>query len=253
MATLRTAIYLAAFIVLVALPGPVALAQPPRALHVDLTEKSIDITTGFDGARLTVYGTRKEPGDIAIAVRGPAESMVVRRKQNTFGVWMNRQSVVFDAVPSYYDIALSRTESDIAPLDTRHRYDIGVDAMQFDTREEIAPQTRDSFREALIRNRQAAGLLPLEPKSVNFISSEFFRADFYFPSNVPTGIYRVRAFLIRDGEIVESNETEIKVAQNGFSASVFLFAKTQSLAYGVICVMVALFFGWGAYAVMRRE
>jgi len=234
------------------LPGP-AKAQSGNLLSVDLAEERIDITTGFNGAELIVYGTRKQQGDIAITVSGPTENMVVRRKEQTLGIWMNRKALRFENIPSYYDLALTRKESDIAPNEILLRHDIGLDALHFDTREDAESSMVDTFREALIRNRQGQGLFPLEPKPVRFIDNDFFRANFYLPANVPTGIYRVRTFLIQDGNILDSQENEIKVAQTGFSAEIFLFARKHALAYGVIGVMMALFFGWGAYVLLRRE
>lgn len=229
-------------------------AQVPEALSIDLAEeKTIDITTGFDGARLVVYGTRTDPGDIVVTVRGPTETMVVRRKESLLGIWMNRTSVRLDGVPSYYDLALTRPENDIASADTRHRQDIGLDALHFETLDNVDAAVTDTFREALIRNRQSQGLFPLEPKSIFFINDNFFRVPFYLPSNVPTGIYKVKALLIRDGTVLATQERTVKVAQKGFSARVYIFAQTQPFAYGVLAVMIALFFGWGAYIVLRRE
>lgn len=242
----------ACLFVLMLWSGPV-MAQPPDLLSVDLAEKSIDISTGFNGAQLVIYGTRKQQGDIAITVSGPTETMMVRRREQILGIWMNRKSLRFENVPSYYDLALTRKESDIAAMDTLLRYDIGLDALQFETRENADPSRVDTFREALIRNRQGQGLFPLEPRPIKFIDNNFFRAAFYLPANVPTGIYRVRTFLIEDGQVLDSKENEIKVAQTGLSAEIFLFARRQSLAYGVIAVLMALFFGWGAYVLLRRE
>jgi uncharacterized protein (TIGR02186 family) len=233
--------------------APGARAQSPRLLSVDLAEKSIDITTGFDGARLILYGTAREPGDIAVTVQGPSTSLVVRRKDRVLGIWMNRESVKFENVPIYYDLALSRTERDIGSYDMMHRNDIGLDALHFETNDNIDPATVDIFREALIRNRQAQGLFPLEPKPITFLDDHFFRASFYLPSNVPTGLYRVRTFLIRSGEVIDRHVTEIRVAQTGASAEIYLFAQNQSLAYGVIAVLMALLFGWGAHIILRRE
>ncbi len=237
---------------LVVLSGP-ALAQPQNLLGVDLAAERIDITTGFNGAQLIVYGTRKHPGDIVVTVTGPEESMMVRRKEQILGIWMNKKSLKFENVPSYYDLASTRKESDIAPMDTLLRHDIGIDALQFETRENADPSMVYTFREALIRNRQGQGLLPLEPKQIKYIDSDFFRAAFYLPANVPTGIYKVKTFLIHNGDVMDSRQNEIKVAQTGFSAEIFLFSRRHSLAYGAIAVLMALFFGWSAHALLRRE
>ena len=232
---------------------PYANAQPPGMLNIDLAEKSIDITTGFDGARIIVYGIRKQQGEIAVIIRGPEQNMVVRRKARLLGIWMNNKSVSFNDVPGYYDLALSLPARDIAPFALLHRNNIGLDALDFQTDDSEDAELVSSFREALIRNQQGKGLFPLEAKPVEFIDDNFFKVYFDLTSNVPAGIYRVDAFLIRDESIVDVKTVELKVAQNGFSAEIFLFAHNQSLVYAVLAVLMALFFGWGAYTLLRRE
>src|SRR5690606_21979933 len=97
------------------------LAQSARLLTVDLAQKRIDITTGFHGADLAIYGVKKAPGEIAVVIRGPSQSMVVRGKSRVLGVWMNSRSLEFTNVPVYYDLALSVPEDRIAPFEMRHR------------------------------------------------------------------------------------------------------------------------------------
>lgn len=230
-----------------------AMAQSDRLLNIDPATKTIDITTGFDGSSLVVYGIRRTQGDVAIVIRGPAQSVIVRRKAQVLGIWMNRASMVFDNVPSYYDFALSRTERDLAPFDILRRNDIGLDALDLIPDDGRDPEKTGTFREALIRNQQERGLFPLEPKPVTFIDRNFFKASFYLPANVPTGLYQIQTYLVDGGTIVETQSTELKVGQTGFSANIYLFAQLNGLAYGFVAVLMALVFGWGANAILRRD
>lgn len=233
--------------------SPMAMAQPAANLNIDLSERSIDITTGFNGAKIVVYGTRRGEGDVAMVIRGPEQSIVVRRKSRVLGVWMNSQSMRFNDVPGYYALALSRPAESIAPLSVLRRYNIGIDAMEFDAADSSDAGTTGTFREALIRTQQMKGLFPMEPGAVNFVDKDFFKVTFKLPANVPAGIYRVDAFVLRDGVVTDTRSAELKVAQNGFSAEIFLFAHNQSFAYAVIAILMALFFGWGAHTLLRRD
>lgn len=230
-----------------------AKAQSPHLLTVDLAQKRIDITTGFHGAELSVYGVKKDKGDIAITVVGPSQSMVVRRKSRVLGVWMNSSTFQFDNVPVYYDLALSRPENLIAPYETRHHNDIGIDSLSLEPRDDRDEAVTDTFREALVRNRQGQKLFPAEPEKVAFLEEDFFHTSFYLPANVPTGVYTVHAYLIRDGEVIDAVSTELKVAQTGVSANIYLFAVNDGLAYGLVSVLLALLFGWGAQMILRRD
>jgi uncharacterized protein (TIGR02186 family) len=240
-------------LVLFALFAPAAMAQPSANLNIDLSERSIDITTGFNGAKIVVYGTRRGEGDIAMIIRGPEQSIVVRRKSRVLGVWMNSQSLRFNDVPGFYALALSRPAESVAPLSVLRRYNIGLDALVFETDDGNDAEKIDTFREALIRTQQMKGLFPMEPGPVNFVDNDFFKVEFKLPANVPAGIYRVDTFILRDGVVTDTRSAELKVAQNGFSAEIFLFAHNQSLAYAVIAILMALFFGWGAHSLLRRD
>jgi uncharacterized protein (TIGR02186 family) len=213
----------------------------------------VDITTGFDGADLVVFGTQRAKGDVALVLRGPAQRMTVRRKVRVLGIWANKPGVTFDNVPSFYDFAMNRAERDIAPADVLRRHDIGLNSFDFEPlREEDADRVA-RYREAMIRNQQARGLFPLEPKKIDYVGRDFFRVTFHVPSHVPTGSYVLEAFLIDNGQVIERQRVDMKVAQTGTSAQIYLFAQYQPFIYGLAAVLMALFFGWGAQAVLRRD
>lgn len=251
------ALALAAFLVLPPLaaaqePSPQSQQQGP-ALAIGLADSRVAITTGFNGARLTLFGVKNEPGELAVVVRGPERDMVVRHKDKVMGVWMNRESVRFRGVPSYYDFAVGGSENDLAPADVRRQLGIGLDGLSIAPVGRGEAETAGRFREALIRNKQAQGLFPLSPENITFLSGDFFRASFDMPSAVPMGEYDVQAFLFRDGRLVARRDTTLRVTQVGIGARLFLFAYNQGLAYGLCAVLFALGAGWAAWVFMRRE
>lgn len=234
------------------LPAVARAAETPP-VTVDLAEDHIDITTGFTGSRVVLFGVREDPGDIAVTISGPARKMVVRRKEQTLGLWMNRGAVQFLSVPVYYDYALSRPENALAPPEELRRNAIGLDALDFDPVWEDDPAESARFKEGLIRTRQAQGLYPLEPKPVEFIGDRLFRVTLTLPANVPTGEYTIKTFLARNGKIEQTGTTALTVEQVGFSAEVFNFAWAHGFAYGVCAVIFAALAGWSAHAFLRRD
>jgi uncharacterized protein (TIGR02186 family) len=214
-------------------------------LTIDLAEDHVDITTGFDGANLVLYGTKDRAGDVAIVVRGPERSITVRKKSAVAGMWVNREWINFRDVPVYYDYALSRPETEISKSPVLVREGIGLSGMKFipsgvkDDDERIG-----SFHEGLIRNKQKEGLFPLYPKKIEFLNDNFFKTTLYVPSNVPKGRYEIETFLFQDGRVVDSSITTLKVGQIGMSASLYDLAYNHSFAYGLTCIFIAAFAGW---------
>ncbi len=224
-----------------------------RSLAINLAADHVDINLGFNGADLTMFGVKNQPGQLAVIVRGPEQATVVRRKSRALGIWMNTYSVEFLNVPVYYDLAISVPESELAPPDVLRKYNIGLNALDIRVEKNEDERTLDSFREALIRNLQEGGHFPLSPKPVTFISDDFFRVDFHVPADVPTGSYLVETILFQEGKVVDRRETRLRVAQVGFSADVHNFAYQRSLLYGLLAVGLALISGVSGHFFFRRS
>jgi len=222
-------------------------------LTIDLARDHVDITLGFNGAQLVLFGTKKREGDVAVVIRGPEVPAVVRRKDQVVGVWMNTKSVTFRNVPVYYDVALSRKEEDIGAAQTLKDNKIGLNTLDFRPDSSADTELVGAFQEALIRSRQVQGYFPLESKRINFLSGEFFRADFTVPPSVPAGDYIVQTYLIQNGEVEDMRETSLRIAQVGFNAKVFGFSRQHSFIYGLVAIFIAVTAGWGSYAFLRRD
>ncbi len=245
-------------VLMVLLSAPV-MAQ--SAVTVDLAQESIDITTGFNGADLKLFGVRDAPGRIAVVITGPQREMVVRRKQRIFGVWANLSGIKFDNVPVYYDFALEQVDGDEESEDVEARAalnivlaqsGIGLEALHFETEENVGPDDLKVFQGALIRNKQAEGRFPEAAADITFMSDTFFKTSFYIPADVPTGEYQIKTYLIGKTSVKDVSTTNVRVGQVGFSAEIYGFAKENGLWYGLVCVMFAIFMGWLSDFIRRR-
>src|SRR3546814_9085603 len=84
------------------------------------------------------------------------------------------------------------------------RYRLGRDVLAARPDETGADGARvAAFREALIRNKQAADLYASEVWPVTFIGDRLFRTTIPFPANVPTGRYNVEVYNVSDDRIQE--------------------------------------------------
>lgn len=243
-------VFLVVFVFMAVKP---AYAVDSDLLTIGLADDSVQITTGFNGSRLTIFGMKREIGDVAIVVRGPERRITVRRKGQSFGMWRNVDDIRFRNVPSYYDFAVSGVERDIAPAILRNEYGIGVDSLRFDALGRRSEGEVKTFREALIRNKQVSGHFAVEPERVVFLSDKFFRVDFDIPANVPTGLYKITTYLLQEGRVVGQRQTDLRIGQVGTSARIYRFAHNDSMIYGIAAVLMALLAGWLADLFFRKE
>lgn len=235
-----------------------ALGFSPRAvwsqdLVVDLTKNVVEVTTGFTGSDLMLYGAKSGSGDVVVVVRGPLQRAVVRRKVNVAGIWVNDDNVTFEAVPAYYAVASNRPLEEIIDEYERDIHQIGAGHLELEPVAVDAPFSEIKFfREALIRARAREKLYTITENDLIFLSKDMFRTEFRFPANVATGTFSVDVFLVRDGVIEEAATKLLNVRKFGLGAFVYDMAHRQSWLYGALAVMIACFAGWAANAVFRR-
>jgi uncharacterized protein (TIGR02186 family) len=229
-----------------------AVRAEAQTLSADLSSHVIGITTGFVGANLVLFGSTDKPGDIAIIVRGPPTDMIVRRKENILGVWINGSSAVFHDAPSFYAVAATQRLKDIASPENLARHAIGLENVKLQPIEPASEQELAEFRAALINAQERVDLYRDSVAPVTFLGEHLFRADMFFPANVPTGNYSVEVLLLSGGEVVSAQTTPLIISRIGFSNGVFVVAHRHAALYGTGALIFAIAAGWAAGAIFRR-
>jgi uncharacterized protein (TIGR02186 family) len=223
-----------------------------QTLTADLSSHVIGITTGFVGANLVLFGSTDKAGDIAVIVRGPPTEMTVRRKENILGVWINGSSAVFRDAPSFYAVAATKPLKDIATPENLTRHSIGLENVKLLPSKTIPEPRLSEFHAALLKNQENVDLYRDGVAPVTFLGEHLFRADMFFPANVPTGSYSVEVLLLSGGEVVSAQTTPLIVSRIGFSNGVFVVAHRHAALYGAGALAFAIFAGWAAGAMFRR-
>jgi len=234
--------------------APAAMAPPAQAQQIiaDLSRHLVAITTGFAGAEVLLFGAVDGDGDVIVTVRGPEGDVVVRRKSQVNGMWINTQSVTFGAVPGYYAVAANKPIEEIITGPVAEREQIGAPRLRFEPERNIPPDTIALFRRALLRNMERDGLYQPRTAAVRFLGQRLFRADIVFPANVPTGLYLVNVYLVKGGQVVSATTTPLSVSKIGLSAEIYDFAQNSAITYGFIAVAFAGVAGWAASRVFQR-
>ena len=65
-------------------------------------------------------------------------------------------------------------------------------------------------------------------------------------------MYNVKILHYRKGKLISQEESKIKIDKTGISANIYNVAQNFSAIYGIIAVIVALFFGWFTNFIFRR-
>jgi len=234
-----------------------ATAQAQR-LVADVSREIVELRYDFAGTELLLFGAvkgsvgRGEQLDIVASIMGPLEPVVVRRKTQVAGLWLNTDSLRIRAAPGFYALATSRPLDELTSADVLARLGLGPAHMSIDIGEGRSASDRAQFRDGFFRRMQNAGLYRVYPEGLRIAEDTLFRATIELPANVPAGIFEAQVYLFVDGRLSDRRKLEINVDKTGFERSLFNFAHSYPFLYGLSAVIVALVAGWVAGFAARR-
>ena len=246
-----------------ALLSPLLLAQTKPVLVPDVSQRDIEIAYSFTGADLLLFGAILYPGgrvpgsrnapDVAVVVRGPTQSILVREKDKIAGIWVNAARLRYRSAPSFYAIASSRPIRRLVDERTRAIYELGIDSLQLSPASSAPSDEQNRFQRGLVELKHRAGLYYEAPRVVGIADGVLYRARVRIPARVPVGRFTAETFLIRDGRVLAVATRGIDIRKSGFERLVARAADRFSLAYGLAAVALAVLLGWAAGWIAGRR
>lgn len=240
-------------------------ATPARAEKVilALSDQMVKISSSFTGTGITIFGaierdeetvSRRSTYDIVVVMRGPAETLVTRRKERLAGIWLNREARTFVDMPSFYALSATRPLFEVTTPQLLKRFQLGVDNLAFGRPEDEAPAADDAaFQQAFLRLKERASLYREEPFAVTFPGQSVFQTMIEVPANVPVGVYQVSAYLFSDSALIATGNAAVGISKTGFEQFSFDLAHENGFLYGLVCLALALTTGWLAGVLFRRD
>ncbi len=216
-------------------------------LAVAIASNHIDVTVGFNGSSIEVFGDRRDKNaDIAIVVEGPRKDVTIWQKAKVLGTWVNRYYANFKGIPVYYNYAISNKKPDKALKDVMNKNSIGHEGIFLRSNSEELKKIKniEVFKNALLQKNYDLGVFFEKPAEVKFLNDNFFRVSFKVPPSAPTGEYKISSFLIKKGKVIEHNTEILKVEQVGLNSFIYDAAHEYSFVYAITCIFLALFSGW---------
>ena len=225
-----------------------------RPLIADSFPRKINIDHSFKGMNILVYGARNGVGNIIIIVRGPENNYILRKKGKLAGIWTNMEEVDLKGFDNFYSVAAA---TDIENLDDNNLFkslEVGKSNLQIVVEsDELSEQEKKQFQKASLKLMKEKGLYSSQTTEINFWGETLFRAFIRFPENINRGVYNIDVYLFNDGFLSSFQSLPIIVEKVGFEAFIHDLAHSNSLIYGLLCVLVAIAFGWGVGAIFARN
>jgi uncharacterized protein (TIGR02186 family) len=236
-----------------------------EAVQADVSARNVAVTSSFNGIEIVIFGAvdnSQQPSaesgyyDVMIVVEGVPGRIVVRRKNNVAGLWLNTSSATFDVVPSYYAIASTRPIDEITTEEFRASHGVGFQHLRFmpafGQTQALSTEDLKEFRQAIVRLKEKQGLYIQDNYRVAFIGKSLFRATIELPANVTVGPFETRVYLFREEKLLSQYTVRLNLEREGLERYLHRFAFGYPTLYGLMTVAIALAAGLIASTVFRR-
>jgi len=247
-------------VLLVALAALAAAPAHAERLVASLSSHVVQITSNFNGVELVLFGIvegddagdpPREGYDIVATVTGPRETLVTRRKDRMFGIWVNAEARTFANVPSYVSVMANRPLNTIAAAVTLVREHVGVAYAALPS--DRAAVGDEPFADALIRIKGEHGLYSETDNAVTFLTPTLYRASIVLPAEAQTGTYEVVVKLFADGAMIARADSAFEIDTVGFERFIAFAAVDHGILYGLATAFMAVMTGWLASIIFRRD
>jgi len=228
------------------------------SLVADLSTRSIGINTGFTGAEIFVFGSfeGENDDDLVVLVEGPKTETTLYKKEYTSGIWINKDSVKFIDLPSFYLINVSDEKVKSEYKNVFIKNHIGFENLNLNTSKKLNKTQESIWKQALERtmknNEMWVANYNNDQNLIEIIENKLFRAPLTLPSTVLPGDYEIKVYHLRNGEIHSQKSTSMKVRKIGFEAKIYNFAHNYSILYGIFAIIMAVAAGYIAAFSFRR-
>ncbi len=245
---------------LLALLMLIAVPADAETLISTVSNQQVLITSSFDGAMLSLFGSIEPdapdaeavgPYNVIVVIIGPLQDRVARLKTSNFGIWSNTDQVTFEHFPSFYAVISSGKLDTIATPQVLEQYTVLPEDQARATAQATGLKA-ERFSLELVRMMTNEGHFVVQEDGVRFLSNNAYAVNLQLPSDVVNGRFLVRTLVLENQSVVAERTESFSVRKSGFENYVFVASRQQPLFYGIVCVLLALGTGWLAGVVFKR-
>lgn len=215
----------------------------------------IEIGAFYDGTNIHAKGTVPQGSDVVIRISGHPEDLALKKKGKVMGVlWMNVSDLTFHHAPSVYMLYTS-------PGAKQYMEDPGLPFTfaALKDRVEISPKGEDSdflFKEFL-KLKEEEHVYALNESAVQFVKDTDqgteFKATLAIPPKMKKGDYEVDVYAVKDGNLLGSASTDLKIRYVGFPGLLDNLAFNHALVYGILATLIAIAAGLFIGAIFKDK
>ncbi|HHW44595.1 hypothetical protein GFC01_09440 [Desulfofundulus thermobenzoicus] len=230
------------------LPGaPLALAQ---SLTVNTNPSTVEVGLNFAGETVKISGQVPEGSRVFIKVLSPERTVGLSKKGKKGGIfYMTVETVNVKGMPGMYKVLGSDRITSLTPelqramgIDSEYSY-IRGNAQVVRKHDEksvvLPPAEAKEYLDGLVRLNTQRGLYSMSENAV-MVRGNQYEATLAIPPEVPRGDSQITVYAVKDGRVVATASRVLPVVNVGLVRSLGGMAQVNAVAYGVLCIAVAL-------------
>jgi hypothetical protein len=229
-------------------------AEGSAALRVRVFPHDVQISSGYNGAHLFLFGVTPPETDAVLRVTGPVPKVTMNRYGRILGlIWMPVERFEVLGLPSFYAVLSSRSLDDLLSVEDQRR--LMLDPKGIGLRQRVTLRSLPSGEEISgdLFATYFQEVFDLELSESRFLWAEKgvtvagpdFEAVLDLPSGAVPGTYDVQVLAIRDKKVVATNRTTLLVHKVGLVNTLAVQAVKQPALTGLLAVILPAIAGLG--------
>ena len=205
---------------LLAVAALAILASSASAMTAKTNHDDIKIGLTYHGSTVSVSGMTDINVDLIMKITAEDSTEKLMRKGKAAGMWMNVEEITLDHVPEVYYLRSTKDPETILSAEQRNQYVIGYPALRekIDLKPAKPPEQRAKLLDDFIKYKEdgklygeSLGDVDIKPED----SGESYYTVFDWPYQAPPGEYQVDVYAVKDGQVIDTAESQVTVEQDG--------------------------------------
>ena len=213
-----------------------------EVVTLKLDKELIQIGTFYNGTTIKAQGEVPPDAEVIIRVSGHPEDLALKKKGKVLGLlWMNVEDITLKHAPEVYMLYCSdKGKNLLADLS----YPFSFPALE--KRIQIEPEGEDfdflfnEFLKLKQKEKTYASFIGAVRYADDSSNSRRFTVTLNVPPKMKKGEYRVDMFAVKDGQILGSASSDLKIEYVGLPKFLDDLAFQHSLLYGLLAAGVAI-------------
>jgi hypothetical protein len=217
---------------------------PAQLSDMKVVPGYVEIGTFYYGQEIKVCGSVLQDQDVIVEVKGPDERSIFKMKGRVGPFWMNRETVELEHAPFLYIMVLPKGKK---WEDSLSSLGVGMAKLKWGLIIKNNTLSDNTIFERFVQLKKSEHLYGVQDGGVVYSNGKdggkYFETKFRLPPSAIPGEYKIVATLVSDGRLEERASQSFRVEEVGFIKGVHELAFHRALAYGILCVVVALCVG----------